>query len=319
MTIETTQPLGGGPFKRGARRSPRHKLLAAEPFKKEMSAPSQFAVVPSKLDMWGNDQYGDCVSAEEAFAKATADTNPETFIDSGTVVDWAARYGFRDGANLTDVMDQMARDGFHASGTVYGDGPYKGVDYSNEAVLQAAICVGPVKIAIDANALPSGAGNKQGWSAFGGGNYPNTDHCVSLPGFGPAEYLFGLLGVPVPSGAPSGTLYLLYTWSTIGVVDHKWLMGTCTEAWVRQPTSTNGGSPMPQPSPTPTPTPQPPQPPAPPPSPIWQFIVNLLQTLGPVILPILIQWLQALLHRAQIAQGHTTQEVADSGRKHTPA
>ena len=75
---------------------------------------------------------------------------------------------------------------------------------------------------------------------------------------------------------------------------------------------------MPQPSPTPTPPPQPPQPPAPPPSPIWQFIVNLLQTLGPVILPILIQWLQSLLHKAQVAQGHTTQEAEGSGKRNTP-
>ena len=42
-------------------------------------APAQFAYVPKQLSMWGNDQYGDCVSAEEAFAKACY--SPEIFID----------------------------------------------------------------------------------------------------------------------------------------------------------------------------------------------------------------------------------------------
>lgn len=288
-------------FKRGARPSPRHKLLAAEPFKKELAAPAQYGFPRPKTDMWGNDQYGDCVSAEEACAKATAAVTPELFIAENTVIAWARDHGFLNGANLTDVMDAMAKDGFGQGGTVYGDGPYKGVDYSNEAVLQAAICVGPVKIAIDANALPQGAGNHDGWTAFGRGNFPNTDHCVNVLWFGPAAFLFGLLNLPVPSGVPSGTLYVVYTWNTFGIVDHEWLMGTCVEAWIRQPTSMNGGMPMPQPDPnppTPPPPPTPPTPPPPTPTPApswWTIILNLL----PVILPILISLLQQLQREAQ--------------------
>ena len=118
------------------------------------------------------------------------------------------------------------------------------VDYSNETTLQSAIAVGPVSVAIDANALPSGAGNKSGWSAFGGGRFPNTDHCVSLSGYGPTSELFKALGVSVPSGAPANGYYL-YTWNTIGVVDHKWIMNTVAEAWVRTPTVTDLQPPAP--------------------------------------------------------------------------
>jgi hypothetical protein len=45
-------------------------------------------------------------------------------------------------------------------------------------------------------------------------------------------------------------------------VSHAWLLGTCTEAWVRNPT-TPGQSPAPTPPPTPPVPPVPPIPPAP--------------------------------------------------------
>lgn len=260
-------------FMRGAIPTPRHKLLEAVPHLVLFAPPPQFAVVPAKLDMWGNDQYGDCVSAEEAFAKATWSTYcglAETFATAQEVESFANANGFLNGANLTDVMDVMKSKGMSISGTTYKDGGYSGVNYSDETTLQSAVSTGPVKIAIDANALPSGAGNQQGWHATGGspGQFPNTDHCVAIPGYGPASYLFGLLGVPVPAGFGSGTYYLLYTWKTIGVVDHAWLMSTCTEAWVRNPT-TPGQTPAPAPTPTPTPpTPTPTPTPTPGPSPI---------------------------------------------------
>lgn len=250
-------------FARGARPSPRHKLLAAVPFIPLVAPPSQVAYIPKQLSVWGNDRFGDCVSAEEAFAKATY--LPEIFIDEDTVVAWARRHGVLNGAGLTDVMDAMQRDGFQVAGQQYNDGPYTGVDYGNESTLQSAISQGPVKIAIDANALPRGAGNQQGWYAFGRGHYPNTDHCVALAGYGPCAWLYYQMGLPLPAGvSPDQFGYLLFTWSTIGVVDYDWLMGTCTEAWIRHPT-TIGNPPLPQP-PVPPP-PVPPIPPVPPPVP----------------------------------------------------
>src|SRR5262245_46403202 len=117
-------------FMRGARPTPRHKLMAATPHRVIRAAPPQYAFVPQQLDMWGNDKYGDCVSAEEAFAKACY--NPEIFIPTQTVVNWAQSHGFLNGANLTDVMDVMQKTGMGVGSTLYDDGPYTAVDYSNE-------------------------------------------------------------------------------------------------------------------------------------------------------------------------------------------
>jgi hypothetical protein len=44
------------------------------------------------MSSWNNYNYGDCVSAEEAFAKATA--APQTFIPEATVVAWAHQHGY---------------------------------------------------------------------------------------------------------------------------------------------------------------------------------------------------------------------------------
>lgn len=237
-------------FARGARPTPRHKLAAATPHIPLRAVPTQVAYVPKKLSFWLNNQDGDCVTAEEAFNKDVAGI----FIQDSTVQTWASQYGFMNGAMLTDVMDQMAKQGFLQDGDVYGDGPYTSVDYSNEAVLQSALSIAPVKIGIDANALPSGAGNNQGWSAFGGrpGQYSNEDHCVALAGYGPADWLYQQLGVPLPAGVDATkTCYLLFTWSTIGVVDHDWIMSTCGEAWLRNPSTVVNQEPPPPPPPAP--------------------------------------------------------------------
>lgn len=268
-------------FKRGARKSPRHKLLAATPHRTR-AVPPQFAYVPGKLDVWGNDVDGDCVTAEEAFAKACY--SPEIFIDPSVVISWARANGFLDGADLTEVMDVMKSAGFVVGPQTYNDGGYTAVDYSDEANLQSAISSGPVKIAIDADALPSEAGNNQGWVATGGspGQFANTDHCVSICGYGPASWLCAQLGVPLPSTLqPDQPMYLLYTWATIGLVDHAWIMSTCTESWLRNPT-TVGVPALPSPTPTPTPPnpdPVPPIPPGPvPPNPVPPpFVVNIPQ------------------------------------------
>ena len=259
--------MNNGQFMRGARPTPRHKLLAAQPFRTHLAPPPQFAIVPKKLSYWLNNQYGDCVTAEEAF-KCACD-NPEDFIPDDVVQKWASAHGVLNGADLKEVCDAMAQGGFVVGQNEYRDGAATGVDFSIEAVLQAAIATGPVKIGIDANALPSGAGNQSGWTAFGGGHFPNTDHCVSLCGYGPVPWLAQQLGVQPPANAPANG-YLLFTWSTIGIVDHPWLMGTCTEAWVRTPSTVIVG---------PEPQPQPPGPPAPPVPPDiipWVFRPDML-------------------------------------------
>jgi hypothetical protein len=238
-------------FLRGAIPTPRHKLAAAMPFSPLAlgleAPPPQCAYVPAKLDVWGNSTYGDCVSAEEAFAKAC--NVPEIFLSADVVISWARKHGFLNGADLVEVMDAVAKNGFVVGSQEYKDGGHQSVDFSNEPILQAALAEGPVKIGIDAGALPSGAGNQQGWYAQGGRSMKNEDHCVGLAGYGPAEWLYGQLGVPTPSALPaSKSGYLLFTWSTIGFVDHDWIMSTVGEAWVRNPT-TVGVPPLPDPVP----------------------------------------------------------------------
>ena len=235
----------GTVHKRGARPSPLHKLMAATPFVPSGTTPAQFGRVPGRLSFWDNNVDGDCVSAEEACKCAAND--PEIFIPDAEVVSWARAGGFLNGADLSEVMDAMARKGFVIGSQEYRDGPHQTVDFSTESILQAALYQGPVKIAIDSSTLPSGAGNEQGWvatSCQGRG----SDHCVGLLAYGTAVYLFGLLGVPLPSSLPpTQNGYLLFTWSTIGFVTHQWIMGTTTEAHVRMP-STVGIPPLPDPT-----------------------------------------------------------------------
>ena len=72
--------------KRGAIPSPRSTLAAAVPHVARIGAPPNFIAKPQDISMWGNDVHGDCVTAEEAFAKAC--NNPEIFISDAEVIAW---------------------------------------------------------------------------------------------------------------------------------------------------------------------------------------------------------------------------------------
>lgn len=240
-------------FMRGAKPTPPQRRAAIAPFAlRRATLPTKVAYIPKKMTVWGNDQFGDCVSAEEAFNKDVQGI----LISDTTVIGWARQHGFLNGAMLDEVMDAMAKDGFHQDGHVYGDGGYKSVDYSREDILKAALAVGVVKIAMDANALPSGAGNQQGWYRFGGSprQYSNIDHCTALCGYGTAAEMFAVLGIALPAGVdPNKPVYLHFTWGTIGVVDHDWIMSCVEEAYLRDPGTTVDGQPQPNPGPKPAP------------------------------------------------------------------
>lgn len=260
----TAQPPAGLP--RGAKKSPVHRILASPKFNVYATPPAQFAMVPSAVHMWGNNQYGDCVSAESACAMAAFTTycGQPVVPSDAEVIAFARKHGWLNGAYLEEVLAAMAKEGMTVGGKIYKNGGYAVVDYSVDVALQSALTVGPVDIAIDANALPSGAGNQTGWFSTGGGNFPNTDHCVSLLGYGPAKYLYEQIHMPLPDGLAADTPgYLLFTWNTIGFVTKKWLDGTCAEAWVRNPTTVGFTPPAPTPPVPPTP-PAPPVPPVPP-------------------------------------------------------
>jgi hypothetical protein len=100
---------------RGAVPSPRHELAAATPHVPDptVAVPASFLLWPTQMSFWGNQQYGDCVSAEEAFAKATA--APQTFIPESTVVAWASEHDWLHGANLVKVMRAMQTQGFRST------------------------------------------------------------------------------------------------------------------------------------------------------------------------------------------------------------
>lgn len=250
-------------FMTGAMPAPRHKLMDVMPFRARFAPKGQIAYIPKKLSVWGNATYGCCVTSEEAFAKACYD--PEIFIPDDVMIAWAQRHGVLNGADLPSVMDAMRTDGFMVGAQQYDDGPSAGVDWSDESTLQSALDIGPVKIGICHSALPSTAGQMQGWYAIGPGPSGPLDHCTSLAGYGAAGWLYEQLKVGVPSDVhPDATAYLEFTWGSIGVVDHWWIMGACGEAYLRSPTTT-GNPPL---SPTPPVVP-PLVPPQPVPTTVW--------------------------------------------------
>jgi hypothetical protein len=224
------------PRSRGARPSPRHRLASALPHRIVGPTPSQWLWLPKRLSMWLNDVEGDCVTAEEAFAKAC--NNPEIFITDGSVLAWAAANKVLNGAELTQVLDQMQHDGFHQDGFIYNDGPPSSVDWTNTTALQNAIAQGPVKIGVAADQLENAVPNPptNGWIATDFQKDENLDHCVSLCGYGEIGWLANQLGVgsPVPGDTPA---YALFTWDSIGIIDVPSMLAITGEAWLRSPTT----------------------------------------------------------------------------------
>ena len=229
--------------KRGAIPSPRSALAAAVPHV-AAAAPSNFIVIPRQISFWGNYSNGDCVTAEEAFAKAC--NNPEIFISENEVIAWATSHNVLNGAYLTQVMQFMENGGFALDDSTYDDGPYFSVDWTNSAILQSAITMGPVKLGVAGdqlstvwwNAGGNSAGGVSGWFATGFQVDNNEDHSVSLCGFGTLAWLAEQLHVQVPSGI-DGTQqgYALFTWDSIGIIDQKSMLAITHEAWLRQPTT----------------------------------------------------------------------------------
>jgi hypothetical protein len=225
--------------KRGAMPSPRSALAAAAPHAVIGAIPPNFITVPQQLSMWGNDTYGDCVTAEEAFAKAC--NNPEIFIPVNVVTGWAEKNGFLNGAFLTQVMDVMRNNGFPLNGSTYDDGPYLSVNWTHAAILQSAISKGPVKIGIAADQIETAwrtTGGRTGWFATGLKADAGEDHCVSLCGYGTLTWLAQQLHVTVPAridGAQQG--YAMFTWDSIGIIDAASMIAITHEAWLRQPTT----------------------------------------------------------------------------------
>lgn len=221
---------------RGARPSPRHRLAGAAPHRILGTTPAQFLWKPAQLSMWLNDVDGDCVTAEEAFAKACY--SPEIFITDDTVKDWATKNDVLNGTDLITVLDMMQTGGFQQNDKTYNDGVIISVNWTDTEILQNAIVQGPVKIGIAANQLEDAIGTDDpppsGWLATGFMPDSLQDHCTSLCGFGPIEWLLGQLGV---KSQRHDLGYAMFTWDSIGVIDIPSLLAITGEAWLRNPTT----------------------------------------------------------------------------------
>lgn len=246
----------GKVFPRGALPTPRHLLAAATPYRPLATIPPYFFILPRTLNMWGNSQYGDCVSAEEAFNKACKGI----FIQESEVIRWARANGDLNGANLEPVIQQMQASGFKQDGNVYGDGQGLSVNYADAPTLRSAIYQagqqgGCVKFALAADQLPSGAGNHNGWFMTQNSPDSNWDHCMGACGYGTAQQFVDAMnasgltnGLTVPSGVdPNMQGYAIYTWRTIGFSSVQDFVNFTGEAWVRNPCSITVGNGTPTP------------------------------------------------------------------------
>lgn len=223
---------------RGAVPSPRHELAGARPYEAVGSTPPTCLYLPRELSFWGNSTYGDCVTAEEAFAKACH--TPEIFITESEAVTWARDHGFLNGAVLIDVLRAMTSDGFRQNGHTFDDGPAISVNWTNGPLLQNAIAQGPVKIGIAADQLDTvySAHPSNGWFATGFHPDHQEDHCVSLCGYGSVAWLANQLQVPVPQNANGAEVaYAMFTWDTVGIIELRSMLAITHEAWLRTPTT----------------------------------------------------------------------------------
>ena len=165
-------------LKRGAKISSPKALAAATHYRPKIGAPENFITVPQKISMWGNDTYSDCVTAEEAFAKACQ--NPEIFISDDEVIAWAKKHNVLDGTyDPGTVMTAMQTDGFPYGSHTEDDGPFSLVAFRDSIHLQSAISTGPVKMVIAADQVQAVCKPGETWFGVDFESDTNYDHCVS--------------------------------------------------------------------------------------------------------------------------------------------
>lgn len=235
--------------------------VAKAPRLRDAAAPENYVTICPSYDIAGNDQYGICVSAEEVNhwrAWSVASGYPMVVIPTNTVIAWARKYGFLNGAMLPDVMDELKVNGMSdAKGVVYKLKDYFAVDYTSQDAVKAGIYqYKTLNIAIDADCLNNFSG-ENGWMELKAVRGRSLNHCVGLHGYGSLSWLCSQFKVAVPSGADGSQLcVVLYTWGSVGIVSWPALQAMMpdSEAYGREP----GAVPS-----VPFPTPNPPTPPTP--------------------------------------------------------
>jgi uncharacterized membrane protein len=124
-------------MQRGGRPSPRWELMRRPPHVTLPTIPPTYIHVPRRISIWGNDVHGDCVTAEEAFAKAC--NNPEIFITDNEVLTWAENHGWLGGATLIEVLQKMQTGGFTQDNHTYDDGQIYTVNWTDALNLHSAM------------------------------------------------------------------------------------------------------------------------------------------------------------------------------------
>jgi hypothetical protein len=107
--------------------------------------------------------------------------------------------------------------------------------------MHAAIFQGPVKLGIAADQIElvwAANGALSGWFALNFHADANEDHCVGVSGYGTIAWLAQQLGAHVPAGV-DGTKqgYAMFSWNSIGIIDHASMVAITHEAWFRRPTT----------------------------------------------------------------------------------
>ena len=258
-----------GTYKRGYHPPSTHRLLMTVPYRytrkiADADVPPSFATIPDALSYWLNDRDGDCVSAEEMF---NIDCAWGDVVDDAAVAAFIRKYHYANGADLSTVMETVAKYGIIDGANKYTEGPEASVDWTNYSEVCAAIAEsrGSLKIAVAANQLEYAIDDSKPFDFFVGFRSDSaTDHCTGVAGYGTAQALLDLFNakykssMSLPSNlTPSTPCVSHFTWKRLQIMDFASLGAVCREMYVRNPTSIkNGMNPTP---PTPV-IPPPPQP-----------------------------------------------------------
>jgi len=218
--------------------------------------PKSFLKTPAAMSYWGNQDFGDCVSAEEAFAKAITNVD----ITWPVVETWAAGHKELNGASILAVLEQMQTDGFQIGDTLYNNGEPISVPFDTASFQAAIFHHTPLKLGINADWLEQAVAhhdNDSGWilnlqaGAVNGQKYV-IDHCVSVCGYGNYADLSGLLMDAKIANVGSIEMdiknlnglnildemcYAVFTWNSIGIISEQTLFGISAQAYVRNPTT----------------------------------------------------------------------------------
>ena len=155
-----------------------------------VAAPAAFLMWPVRMLMWGQemvlcdqDIYGDCVSTEEAMAKAL--TASQTFLM------WPikrAMWGYDDFFAFAKAITASRQTQEFPEGAARADdGPHLSVDWTDSAMMASTIYShGPVMVGVAADQFENMGvtPGQSGWCLHG---YPaglQADHCTSICGYG---------------------------------------------------------------------------------------------------------------------------------------